>query len=145
MSNLLILDSTDEQLSFLKHFLEKKDYAVKTLNNALDLFSEIYSFKPDLLLLNTVLDGTDGREICKQIRSRPETRHLGILIFSASAETITDYKNCADDFMEKPFNLAVLSRKIKSLLSWIPIRKKAIGSSNLPLTPSDFMHGKNDL
>ena len=129
MSKLLILDFND-QLAFLKYFLETKQYVVKILGNTLDIFSEIYSFNPDLLLLSAFPGGKDGRELCKQLRSRPETRHLGILIFSASAESLEDYKSyCADDFIQKPFNLNTLSDKIKSLLSWIPIRRKALNNS----------------
>ncbi|MGZ4097127.1 MAG: response regulator [Bacteroidia bacterium] len=127
MSKLLILNSSSDQLTFLTYFLEKKQYVVKTLTHTLDLFSEIYHYKPDLLLLDTFFGGADGRELCKQLRSRPETKALGILIFSASEENLTDYRSYyADDFIQKPFNPDVLYGKIKSLLSWIPIRKRAL-------------------
>ncbi len=130
MSKLLILDNSAEHLSLLAYFLEKKQYAVKALTTALDVFSEICNYKPDLLLLDTLFGGTDGRELCRKLRNERETRHLGILIFSSSMETINDYKSYyADDFIQKPFNFHVLSDKIKSLLSWIPIRKKALGNS----------------
>jgi two-component system, cell cycle response regulator len=129
MGKLLILDDTAGQLKFLQYFLETKQYVVKTLNNTLDLFSEIYKFKPDLLLLSAFSGGIDRRDLCKQLRDRPETRHLGILIFSAD-ENFADYKSYyADDFIQKPLNLNILSDKIRSLLSWIPIRKKAIGNA----------------
>jgi len=59
------------------------------------------------------------------LRSRGETKHLGILIFSASAESLKDYKSYyADGFIKKSFNLTFLSGKVKSLLSWSPVRKK---------------------
>ena len=123
MNKKLILDSAGGQLTFLKYFLEKKDYAVKTLSNTLNLLSEIYNYKPDLL----ILDALFGGDLCKELRSRPETRGMGILIFSESAENLTDYRSyAADDCIEKPFNLSALSDKIKKLLSWIPIRKKAL-------------------
>jgi DNA-binding response OmpR family regulator len=128
MNKLLILDSSDDQSSALKYFLEKKQYAVRTLNNAFNLFSEIYFYKPDLLLLDAFFKGVDGRELCKELRSRPETKGLGILLLYASDESIIDYKSYpADDYIAKPFNLNTLSDKVKSLLSWIPIRKKALG------------------
>ena len=128
MSKLLILDNSAEHLSLLTYFQEKKQYAVKALTGAIDIFSEIYNYKPDLLLLDTFFSGTDGRELCRQLRNNRETRHVGILIFSASTDTLKDYKSyCADDFIQKPFNFHVLSDKIRSLLSWIPIRKKALG------------------
>ena len=128
MSKLLILDNSAEYLSLLTYFQEKKQYAVKALTGAFDVFSEIYNYKPDLLLLDTFFGGEDGRELCRQLRNNRETRHVGILIFSASTDTLKDYKSFyADDFIQKPFNFHVLSDKIRSLLSWIPIRKKALG------------------
>ncbi len=127
MSKLLILDNSAEHISLLAYFLEKKQYAVKALTGALDIFSEIHNYKPDLLLLDAFFGGADGRELCRQLRNNKETRHVGILIFSASTDTLKDYKSYyADDFIQKPFNFHVLSDKIRSLLSWIPIRKKAL-------------------
>ena len=130
MSKLLILDNSAEHLSLLTYFQEKKQYAVKALTGAFDVFSEIYNYKPDLLLLDTLFGGTDWRDVCRQLRNNRETRHLGILISSSSTNTLKDYKSFyADDFIQKPLNFHALSEKIRSLLSWIPIRKKALGNS----------------
>ena len=127
MSKLLILHCPEDQLNFLTYFLEKKQYMVKTLTHTIGLFSEICHYKPDLLLLDDFFGGTDGRELCRQLRDRPETKALGILVFSASKENFTDYRSFyADDAIQKPFSPDVLYNKIKSLLSWIPIRKKAL-------------------
>ena len=97
MSKLIILDNAGDQLTFLKYFLEKKEYAVKILNLTRNLFSEIHNCKPDLLLLNTLI-GDDRKELC-------------------NAADYISYT--ADDFIEKPFNLNALLDKIRSLLSWI--------------------------
>lgn len=83
-----------------------------------------------MLLLDAFFGGADRRELCRQLRNNREPRHVGILIFSASTDALKDYKSYyADDFIEKPFNFHVLSDKIRSLLSWIPIRKKALGNT----------------
>jgi len=130
MSKLLLLDNSAEHLSLLTYFQEKKLYAFKALTGALDIFSEIYNYKPDLLLLDTFFGGTDSKELCRQLRNNREMRHVGILIFSSSTDILKDYKSYyADDFIQKPFNFHMLSDKIRSLLSWIPIRKKALGDA----------------
>jgi DNA-binding response OmpR family regulator len=69
MSKLLILDNSAEHLSLLTYFLEKKQYEVKALTNALDVFSGIYNYKPDLLLLDTLFGSTDGKDFCRQLRT----------------------------------------------------------------------------
>jgi DNA-binding response OmpR family regulator len=126
MSKLLIVDHPIQQLTAVKNFLQARDYVVKTLTNTSGLFTEIFRFSPDLLILPRFTAGADMKELCCQLRNHPDTRHLGILIFSQATESLTDYKGLADDTIENPLNLQLLSDKIKSLLTWIPIRKKAL-------------------
>ena len=126
MNKLLIVDDSADLLEMMKYILERKGYIVKTLMECRNIFHEIFEFKPDLLILDLILAGADGREICKELRKNIETEHLGVLAFSASPKTLIDYKSFyADDFLEKPFDSNILVEKIKSLLYWVPIRKKA--------------------
>jgi DNA-binding response OmpR family regulator len=129
MSKLLIVDHPIQQLTAIKNFLQAKDYVVKTLTNTSGLFTEIFRFRPDLLIL-PLLAGREGtKELCRQLRNHPDTRYLGILVFSQATESLADYKGLADDAIENPFNLHLLYDKIKSLLTWIPIRKKALDTN----------------
>ena len=126
MDKLLIVDDSADLLEMMKYILERKGYIVKTLMECQNIFHEIFEFKPDLLILDLILAGADGREICKELRKNIETEHLGVLAFSASPKNLIDYKSFyADDFLEKPFDSNILVEKIKSLLYWVPIRKKA--------------------
>jgi len=119
MSKLLIVDDSTELLEVMKNILERNGYTVKTLIRADDIYREISEFQPDLLILDIYLAGEDGREICKELRKNIETKHLRVLVFSASPKTLEDYKSYyADDFMEKPFDLKNLVEKIKSVLHW---------------------------
>lgn len=118
MKKLLIVDDSAALLESMKHILERVGYTVKTLLKAGDIYGEIKTFHPDLLILDIALDGEDGREVCKKIKKNAETKNLWVLVFSASMKFLEDYKNYkADDFMEKPFDLRVLVGKIKSGLS----------------------------
>ena len=119
MSKLLIVDDSAALLEVMKNILERNEYIVKTLNSATDIYREISEFQPDLLILDIYLGGKDGREICREIRKNAETNHLCILVFSASPNTLEDYKSyCADDFIEKPFDITTLVEKIKSVLDY---------------------------
>ena len=126
MNKLLIVDNSADLLEPLQFFLEQKNYMVKTLTSGDHLYQEILEYKPDLLILDIFLEHEDGREICKNLRKNIETKHLCILIFSASPNILTEYKSYyADDYLEKPFDLNTLHQKIQSLLEWAPIRTKA--------------------
>jgi DNA-binding response OmpR family regulator len=129
MSKLLIVDDSNALLEVMKNILERNNYTVRTLNSATDLYKEIIEFQPDLLILDIYLAGEDGREICKKMRNNVETKHICILVFSASPKTLEDYKNyCADDFIEKPFDITSLVEKIKSVLDYCKSKPAAIGA-----------------
>jgi PleD family two-component response regulator len=76
------MDYPIQQLTAIKNFLQAKDYVVKSLNNTSGLFTEIVRFSPDLLILPRFAPSTDTKELCRQLRNHPDTRYLGILIFS---------------------------------------------------------------
>ena len=129
MSKLLIVDDSVALLEVMKSILERNGYTVKTLNMTPGIYQVINEFQPDLLILDIYLAGEDGREICKEIRKNAETKHVCILVFSASPKTLEDYRNYyADDFIEKPFDITILVEKIKSVL--LNCKGKTAGLSN---------------
>ena len=96
---------------------EEKGYEVETVTKQEDLISIIKSFSPDLIILDIYLLEEDGREICKELRRHEETKYLCILMFSASAKALTNYKEYgADGYIEKPFGLNEIVHKIESTL-----------------------------
>ena len=125
---LLIADDSYDLLEILKIFFKKKGYIVETVLDSAAIYGCISSFKPDVILLDIFLNGDDGRDVCRKIRSHTGANALGIIIFSASPDLIKDYKACqADDYIEKPFDLDVITEKVASLLSLTPLRKQVIG------------------
>jgi DNA-binding response OmpR family regulator len=117
MSKLLIVDDSSALLEVMKNILERSGYTIKTLNRGDNIYSEINDFSPDLLILDIYLAGEDGREICKKLKKNDQTKNLCILVFSASPRTLEDYNSyCADDFIEKPFDITILVEKIKAVL-----------------------------
>ena len=66
MKKLLILDDDADLLFILKTFLESLGYNIQTVLRAADIFSQLIGFKPDLLIIDVVLEGSDGRELCRQ-------------------------------------------------------------------------------
>jgi DNA-binding response OmpR family regulator len=126
MGKLLIVDNSAALLEIMKNILEFTGYTVKTLIRSDNIYKEINEFQPDLLILDTYLAGEDGREICKELRRSVESKHLGVLVYSAFPKTLENYESYyADDFIEKPFDIQILLEKIKSLLYWTSIRNTA--------------------
>ena len=117
MNKIIIVDDSRDLLDVLRYFLEEKGYEVETATKERDLKLLITSFSPDLILLDIYLEGEDGREICKELRKQEETKYLCILMFSASAKELGNYKEYgADGYIEKPFGLNEIVDKIESTL-----------------------------
>ncbi len=75
---------------------------------------------PDLVVLDTMLPGTDGRDVCKQLKSDPDTNHMKIVILSERNEQhdrILGFQLGADDYITKPTSIHYVVRKITNLLA----------------------------
>jgi DNA-binding response OmpR family regulator len=130
MKKLLILDDDADLLFILKTFLESLGYNIQTVLRAADIFSQLIGFKPDLLIIDVVLEGNDGRELCRQLKASDENKELVILLTSASPTNLKDYKSwMADDCIEKPFDIYWFEEKVESMLTWTPIRSEAYAPS----------------
>lgn len=109
----MIADDDAGIVDFISILLEFEGYKViATLNGAsvLDLKHDL----PDLLLLDIWMSGVDGRDICKELKRREETRNMPVVMISASKDIEQSaIDSGADDFLAKPFELDELLRKIK--------------------------------
>lgn len=126
MTKILIVDDYTGTLETLKYILESNGYKVKTLKDTHTIYREIDEFSPDLLMLDLLLKGEDGRQICKKLKSGFGSRDLRILVFSALSKRLENYESyCADECMEKPFELRDLLGKIKSMmdLHLVPVHR----------------------
>lgn len=100
----------------LKTILEMHGYEVAV---ALDeqTVKNINTELPDLLLLDLWMGRSDGRIICKTLKSQPATKHIPIILVSATRDLAKTAKEFgADDFLEKPFDMDNLVKKIRKFL-----------------------------
>ncbi len=119
MCRVLVVDDDLDLLEVIEALLSRKGFEVKTNINWTNGFEVIHEFQPQLILLDVFLSGVDGLEICKQLKSSPQTRHIPIIIFSGYpriAESVT-YEYGADDFIAKPFEVNELVSKMHVVLS----------------------------
>jgi DNA-binding response OmpR family regulator len=122
MQRILIVDDEPDLLSITKSLLERNNFEVYTVSHPKDIDGAISSFKPELIILDISLGSADGRIICREIKSRKETSHIQVLLFSANLnvrETISQY--LADGFVEKPFSKSELLDSLNTVLLTKPI------------------------
>jgi DNA-binding response OmpR family regulator len=115
MAKILIIEDYISLLEFLSMFLKMHGYTVEGLSSTNDVHQVVKDFDPDVILLDVLLGGYDGREICKQIKRINKT--VSIILLSANPKLLQNYEECeADDAIEKPFDNANILKRIKYLL-----------------------------
>ena len=113
----------DDEIGFLKITkinLEKTGkYEVMTLSSAKDIISQIRKFKPDIILLDILMQKIDGAETCEMLNKSPEGKNLPIIILSAldtDKDKLMMYKLGVVDFLIKPIEKDDLVAKIEKAL-----------------------------
>lgn len=113
----MIADDDPGILDAVEAMLEFGGYRVSSTPNGATLL-EIEDDFPDLLLLDIWMPGTDGRDVCKQLKAQENSRKMPIIMISASTELERSAKEAgADDFLEKPFDMDELLQKIAYYLN----------------------------
>jgi CheY-like chemotaxis protein len=114
---ILVVDDEPDILEFLQVILEEEGYIVATTDKGEYLETLHNGSLPQLILLDVLLSGKDGRTIAKHLKSQDETKHIPIIMLSAhpGAEE-TARAAGADDFIAKPFEIDQLLAKIAQYL-----------------------------
>jgi adenylate cyclase len=115
---ILVVDDLAQNVRLLEAVLSPKGFRVAAASSgegALDVLSNEH---PDLVLLDIVMPGMDGYEVCHRIRQNPETAFLPVIMITASGEEekIRAIESGADDFVNKPFDQAELLARVRSLV-----------------------------
>ncbi|MBS0235840.1 MAG: response regulator [Proteobacteria bacterium] len=116
--SIMIVEDEESIASVLKYGLQRDGYSVRVVYNGEDAMTEALSNKPDLVLLDRMLPGVSGIEVCRMLRECPETANIPIIMVSAKGEEfdrITGLDHGADDYIVKPFSPAELAARIKAV------------------------------
>ena len=115
---ILIVEDEKDILQLVKLYLEKEGYRTVTASTGSEGLAQVRAEKPDLIVLDLMLPEIDGLEICKRLRSAPDTAMLPIIMLTAKAEesdTIIGLELGADDYVTKPFSPKTLVARVKAL------------------------------
>jgi len=117
---ILVIEDDPSALRLVEYALEQEGYQVITASDGLEGVRKARDEHPDLIILDIMLPGLDGYEVCQQLRKEPETAKLHILMLSAKAREIdkdTGLKIGADDYLAKPSDPSKIIAKVKALLA----------------------------
>ena len=115
---ILAIDDEKDILNLLKYNLEKEGYLVQTAGTGEIGFELAKSKRPDLILLDLMLPGMDGLEVCKLLKASKETKGIPVMMLtakSAEGDQVVGLELGASDYIAKPFSVKVLLARVKNI------------------------------
>ena len=125
---ILVVDDEKDILDLVEYNLKQNGYKVSCVATGEEVLDAADSFKPDLILLDLMLPGVDGFDVCKDLKSQPETKEIPVIMLTAKSEDIdvvTGLEIGADDYITKPFSPQVLVARVRAILRK---KNKSLGS-----------------
>jgi len=114
---ILIIDDDADVLDVMQEALKYEGFDVKIAERADDIFALIKEYDPQLIMMDYILKGINGGELCHQIKTNPETSNLPVVLLSAYPRVYNSLGTYgADEFIAKPFDLYDLFGRVNGLL-----------------------------
>src|SRR3989442_9402139 len=117
--NILIVEDEEALVLLLRYNLEAEGYGVETVARGDEADLLLKERSPDLVILDWMLPGLSGIELCRRLRARPETKRLPIIMLTArgeESEKVRGLATGADDYIVKPFSVPELLARVRALL-----------------------------
>ncbi len=119
MKKILYVEDEQDQIMMVREFLEAKGYELISADNGEEGLRKAQGEKPDLIFLDHFLPKIKGYEVCRRLKENPETKHIPVIIITASGVKYAS-DQCrdagADEYIRKPYELDELIAKVKRRL-----------------------------
>jgi two-component system alkaline phosphatase synthesis response regulator PhoP len=142
MKKILVIEDEIDLVKLLKYNLEKEGYKVAFTTNGALALAEVRREMPDMIILDLMLPGVDGLEVCRQLRRNDSFARVPILIISAKSEEtdrVIGLEIGADDYVTKPFGMREVVARVRALLRRNepaePAQKSKVQRGNIVIDP----------
>ena len=128
---ILIVDDDENICELLRLYLEKDNFETKIANNGVAAVKLYDEFSPDLILLDIMLPGMDGWQVCREIRKNSDVPIIMLTAKGDDMDKILGLDYGADDYITKPFNILEVKARIKAIMRRGRKQVEKVSESNL--------------
>lgn len=122
MKRILLIDDDPDVQTLLMATLQQQGFEVETASQREEARQKIKETLPSLILLDVLLSGSDGRDLCREIKALPGTKDIPVIMFSGHPSAGLQYQRYgADDFLAKPVSTKALLDKLHQHLAIEPV------------------------
>lgn len=115
---ILSVDDDPDMLTIFSYLMKMRGYTVHASHNAKDFWEILNSKHPDIIFLDIFMQGVNGVDLCIALKSSPATKHLPVVLLSATENVSVISKDCnADGYLTKPFIIKEVINEIKRLVT----------------------------
>jgi phosphate regulon transcriptional regulator PhoB len=128
MSKILIVDDEKDIADLISYNLEREGFSTIKVFHGDKVLAIIKAQKPDLMILDLMLPGTNGLDICKGLRADPDIAHLPVIMLTAKSDEVDKIIGLeigADDYITKPFSVKELIARVRTILRRGQAREKS--------------------
>jgi two-component system phosphate regulon response regulator PhoB len=140
---LLVVDDEEDILELVRYNLAKEGYHVTCVTSGELALKEAHENIPDLILLDLMLPGLDGLDVCRELKSSRRTSRIPIVMLTAKvedADIVSGLELGADDYITKPFSPRILLARVRAVLRRFrleePANNEIVSTGNLVIDPT---------
>lgn len=133
---ILVVEDEQTLLETLAYNLRRQGYEVELASDGPSALTQARSTQPDLILLDIMLPGLDGFEVCRILRQEMTTPVLMLTARDDEIDRVVGLEVGADDYLTKPFSMRELLARVKALLRRVRILREEFSSTAAPVEPS---------
>ena len=116
LPSILVVDDNEDNANIIRDYLEARGYPISVAYNGDEAMAMFESVKPAIVLLDVMMPGRDGWQVCREMKASPMGRDIRVIMVTALEDWIDKrqaLETGADDYVEKPFELAKLASVVE--------------------------------
>ena len=123
LPSILVVDDNEDNANIIRDYLEARGYPITVAYNGDEAMQMFASVKPSIVLLDVMMPGRDGWQVCREMKSSPAGRDIRVIMVTALQDWMDKrqaLETGADDYVEKPFELAKLAAVVERNIAQLP-------------------------